>query len=214
VQAVHFGQKASRCLQFAIDKRLIQNQLGTLVGDLRTSPLLDLPLHGLEVPLDSVHAHGKRVDQVEALAVLGEYRRKHAGDNVSNSMYFDFREADLPGLIDAGLPSVELSDAEISGPIVGSWLLPSPNACRSRRISFPNRLVTTPEVAQKGLYAPVQSTFGLWKPERIRVLKGTELSNDQSHRHLGSRATGKPTTYPCKREISACQPEIFRGDVS
>ena len=71
VQAVNLGQKAAWRLKFAIDKRLIQNQLGTLVADLRTAPLLDLPLHRLKVPLDAVHAHGKRINQVEALAVLG-----------------------------------------------------------------------------------------------------------------------------------------------
>jgi hypothetical protein len=36
------------------------------------------------------------------------------------------------------------------------------------------------------LLRPVQSTFGLRNPERTRVLKRTEQSNDQSNRHLGS----------------------------
>ena len=39
-EAVDFKQKASRCLQLAIDKRLMQNQFRALVADLRTSPLL------------------------------------------------------------------------------------------------------------------------------------------------------------------------------
>jgi hypothetical protein len=42
----------------------------------------------------------------------------------------------------------------------------------------------------KRLLRPVQSTFGLRKPERTRVLKRTELSNDQSHRHLGLLSDG------------------------
>ena len=56
---MHFGQKAARRLQFPVDKRLIQNQLCALVGDLRTFPLFNLALHGLEVALDSVHTHSK-----------------------------------------------------------------------------------------------------------------------------------------------------------
>ena len=60
-----------RGLQFAIDKRSIEDQLRTLIGDLSTAPLLDLVLHRLKVPLDAVYAHGKRIDQVEVLAVLG-----------------------------------------------------------------------------------------------------------------------------------------------
>lgn len=71
VQPVHFGQKASRCLQFAIDKSSVEDELGTVVRDLPTAPLLDLPLHGLEVALDSIHSDSKGIDQVETLAVLG-----------------------------------------------------------------------------------------------------------------------------------------------
>jgi hypothetical protein len=46
--------------------------------------VFDLALHGLEVPLDSVHSDSKSVNQIEALAVLGQDRREHAGNNVSN----------------------------------------------------------------------------------------------------------------------------------
>jgi hypothetical protein len=80
---MHFGRETSRRLQFAIDKRGIEDQLGTLVGDSRTAPLLDLPVHRLEVPLEAVHANGKRINQVEALAVFGQDRRKYARDNVA-----------------------------------------------------------------------------------------------------------------------------------
>ena len=48
VQAVHFGQKTSRRLQLAIDKRSIGDQLRPLVADLGTASLLDLPLHGFD----------------------------------------------------------------------------------------------------------------------------------------------------------------------
>jgi len=37
----------------------------------------------VEVPLNPVHADRERVNQVEALGMLGQHRREHAGDNVS-----------------------------------------------------------------------------------------------------------------------------------
>jgi hypothetical protein len=36
-----------------------------------------LALQGLELPLDSVHAYRERINQVEALGVLGQDRREH-----------------------------------------------------------------------------------------------------------------------------------------
>ena len=59
-------------------QRGTEDQLGTLVADLRTAPLLDLPLHRLEVALDAVHTHTKGINQVEALAVLGHDWRECA----------------------------------------------------------------------------------------------------------------------------------------
>jgi hypothetical protein len=36
-----------------------------------------------ETPLNPVHAYRERINQVEALGVLGQDRREHARDNVS-----------------------------------------------------------------------------------------------------------------------------------
>jgi len=44
-----------------------------------------LALQRLEVPLNPVYADRERINQVEALSVLGQDRREHAGDNVSVS---------------------------------------------------------------------------------------------------------------------------------
>jgi non-heme chloroperoxidase len=52
-------------------------------GDLRLPPQRHLALQRLEVPLNGVNADCKRVDQVEALGVLGQDRREHPLDNVS-----------------------------------------------------------------------------------------------------------------------------------
>ena len=73
----------SGCFQLAIDERGIEDQLGLGVRDLRLWPALDLALQRLKVPLNPVNADRKRADQVEALGVLGQHRRKHAWDTVS-----------------------------------------------------------------------------------------------------------------------------------
>jgi hypothetical protein len=60
-----------------------EDQLGPLIGDLCLPPVFDLELHRFEVPLDPVHSDGKSINQIEALAVLGQNGREHARDNVS-----------------------------------------------------------------------------------------------------------------------------------
>ena len=83
VQPVDLGQQAPGRIQLAIDERRIKDQLGPLIGDLRLPPVFNLALHGFEVPLDPVYSDRKGVNQIEALAVLGQDRSEHAGDNVS-----------------------------------------------------------------------------------------------------------------------------------
>jgi len=80
---VDFGQQSSGCFQLAVDERRVQDQPCGIVGDLRLPPQFNLALQGLEIPLDSVHAYRERINQVEALGVLGQDRREHAWDNVS-----------------------------------------------------------------------------------------------------------------------------------
>jgi hypothetical protein len=45
---------------------------------LSLSPVFHLTLHRLEVPLNPFDADGKAVDQMEALRMLRQDRRKHA----------------------------------------------------------------------------------------------------------------------------------------
>ena len=82
-EPVDFGQQTSGRVQLAIDECGIEDQLGPLIGELCLPPVFDLALHGLEVPLDPVHSDGKSVNQIEALAVLGQDRGELAWDNVS-----------------------------------------------------------------------------------------------------------------------------------
>ncbi len=76
-------QQALGCFQLAVDECCIKDQLGSLIADLRLPPVFDLALHGLEVPLDAIQANCQCVDQIEALAVLGQDRSEYAADNVS-----------------------------------------------------------------------------------------------------------------------------------
>jgi hypothetical protein len=75
---VDFGQQTSRRFQLAVDERRVEDQLRRVVGDLRLPPQFHLALQGLEVPLNPVHSDRERVNQVEALGVLGQDRREHA----------------------------------------------------------------------------------------------------------------------------------------
>ena len=72
------GKQRSGCFQLAVHKRGIQDQLRLVIADLRLPPLFHLTLHRLEVPLNALDTHGERVDEIEALRVLGQDRREHA----------------------------------------------------------------------------------------------------------------------------------------
>ena len=87
VQPVDLGQQTSWRFQGAIDERRVQDQPCGIVGDLRLPPQFNLALQWLEVPLDSVHSDGKGINQIEALAVLGQDRREHDCDNFTNSTF-------------------------------------------------------------------------------------------------------------------------------
>jgi hypothetical protein len=83
IEAVNLGQQASWRFQLAVDERRVQDQPCGIVGDLRLPPQFNLALQGLEIPLDSVHAYRERINQVEALGVLGQDGSEHTWDNVS-----------------------------------------------------------------------------------------------------------------------------------
>jgi hypothetical protein len=70
IQTVDFGQQASGRLQLAIDERRVEDQLRRVVGDLGSSPQLNLALQRFEVPLDSVHADRQGVNQIEVFVCL------------------------------------------------------------------------------------------------------------------------------------------------
>lgn len=78
VEPVDLGQEAPGSFQLAINECGVEDQLRCLVGDLRLPPRLNLALQRLEVPLNPVHADRERVNQVEALGVLGQDRSEHA----------------------------------------------------------------------------------------------------------------------------------------
>ena len=78
VHTVDLGQQALRSVELAIHKRRVEDQLRLGVSDLGLAPRLDLALHRLKVPMDSIHTNRQCVDQIEALAVLGQHRREHA----------------------------------------------------------------------------------------------------------------------------------------
>jgi hypothetical protein len=90
-----FGQETPGCVQLAIDECGVENQFRPLVGDLRF-PVFYLAVHRLEVPLDPVNTHCKRINEIEALAVLSQYRSEHAWDNASNSECGDVQTSPKP----------------------------------------------------------------------------------------------------------------------
>jgi hypothetical protein len=78
IQPVYFGEQSSRGFELAVNERRVEDQLRRLVGDLRFPPQFPLALQRLEVPLNSVHANRERINEIEALGVLGKHGREHA----------------------------------------------------------------------------------------------------------------------------------------
>ena len=77
IQPVDFGQQSSGRFQLAVNERGVEDQLRRIIRDLRLPPQFDLALQRLEVPLNSVHANRERINEIEALGVLGKHRREH-----------------------------------------------------------------------------------------------------------------------------------------
>ena len=80
IQPVDLGQQAPGRFQLAVNERRVEDQLRRVIGDLRLPPRLNLALQRLEVPLNPVHADRERINQVEALGVLGQDRREIAAE--------------------------------------------------------------------------------------------------------------------------------------
>jgi hypothetical protein len=83
IQPVDFRQQTSGRLQLAVDESCVEDQLRRVIGDLSLPPGLHLALQRLEIPLNPVHSDRERVNQVEALGVLGQDRREIAWDSVA-----------------------------------------------------------------------------------------------------------------------------------
>jgi hypothetical protein len=57
-------------------KRRVEDQIRSVIRDLRLSPQLNLTLR-FEVPLNPVHSNRERANQIEALGMLGQHRREN-----------------------------------------------------------------------------------------------------------------------------------------
>ena len=88
---------------------------------------------------------------------------------------------------------------DISRLIVGSRLLPSPNACRSCRMSFPNGLGATAEAAQKGFHAPLESTFAPGNPRTHRSPQRDVRTTQRQQRRCGPDARDTPLAASISR---------------
>ena len=78
---MHRAGKVLWSFQSALDKRLVDDHLGSDVRQLAPLPRFDLPSHRLEVSLHSVDPDRDAIDERERLRVLCEHRRKHSRDN-------------------------------------------------------------------------------------------------------------------------------------
>jgi len=68
-----------RCVEFALDERLVDDEPGRNLCELRIVPTLDRLHHRLEVALHIVHSDREGVLQREVFAVFGEHRREVSG---------------------------------------------------------------------------------------------------------------------------------------
>ena len=73
---MNLRRQSSRRFQLAVNERGVEDQPRRIVGDLRLPPQFRLALQRLEVSLNSVHANRERINEIEALGVLGKHRRK------------------------------------------------------------------------------------------------------------------------------------------
>lgn len=77
VKSVNLGQQALRDIELTLNEGRVEDQLRPFIADLRLPPLLDLPLHGLEVALHPINANRDAVHQRKRLRVFREDGREH-----------------------------------------------------------------------------------------------------------------------------------------
>jgi hypothetical protein len=80
---MHAAGEVFWSLQSALDKRLVDDDLGGDVRQFASLPCFDLLSHRLEVSLHPAHTDRKAVNERERLRVFREDGRKHAWDNVT-----------------------------------------------------------------------------------------------------------------------------------
>jgi hypothetical protein len=72
-----------RCPKFALHKRFVDDHLGGGIRQFAFLPRFHLLSRGFEVALHSVDSDRDAINQRKRFRVFGEYRSKHAWNNVS-----------------------------------------------------------------------------------------------------------------------------------
>ncbi len=72
-----------RCVEFALHKRPVDDQLRSFVLKARPLPRLDFLPHRFEVPLHAVHSDREDVHEAQVLGVFRKYGRERTWDNVA-----------------------------------------------------------------------------------------------------------------------------------
>ena len=83
VQIVHSPREMFWRLEFALNERLVDRDLGGNVCQFELLPRLHLIPHRLEIPLHAIHADRDAIDERKRLRVFSKHRCKRTGDNVS-----------------------------------------------------------------------------------------------------------------------------------
>ena len=83
IQVVHSPCQMLGESRFILDECLVDEPFCRSVSQLSRLPSLNLLPQGAKVSLHAVHSNSEAVLEQEILGVLCQYRREHAGDNVS-----------------------------------------------------------------------------------------------------------------------------------
>ena len=80
---MHSASKVLGSFQFALNERLVNDDLGCDVRQFTSLPSFDLLSHRFEVALHAVDSNRDAVDERDRLGVFSKDGRKHTSDNVS-----------------------------------------------------------------------------------------------------------------------------------
>ncbi|MGA8734553.1 MAG: hypothetical protein WB558_11590 [Terriglobales bacterium] len=87
VEVMHAAGKVLGSFEFALDKGLVDDNLGGNVRQFTSLPGFHLLSHRLKVSLHSVNADRDAVDERERLRVFGEHRSKHCCNAKGNFQF-------------------------------------------------------------------------------------------------------------------------------